>query len=300
MTRRLLIVLAACALLGIAGARADFSGPPVLTGDCTTSGGAPTSCLKTNGATFTSLLRGYIAGLVTSNDGTSPNTVIDIATGSAIDDTFTYWMQVAAFTKNMNAAWASGTAAGCLDGHGAVTTLQATTEYWIYLIYGPGKTIDFVCSSQAFGVVDFPTGYTLKRAIGWVLTDGSSHIPTFVQDDDTWYYGSVFKDINLTNTAAAASLNALTIPTGIKTRPAFVCAATGAPWWVTSPDQPDLATNSTFGTSPGANETTNTTSLTFAQIYSNTSKQIRVRPASTTNTLVCYTSGFNWARGRLN
>lgn len=299
-----LVFAAALALLALPAQAQPFSNNPLIPsvgGDCSGTISNLT-CTKQYNIAGASVLRGYMAGCITSNDGTSPNTVIDVGACAAVDDTNIQPMTVGAFTKNMNAAFAVGSTNGCLDGHGAVTTLQASTSYFIYEIWGSGQTVDYLCSSQAFGTVDFPTNYTLKRAIGWVATDGSSHIKSFVQDEETWYLtdsGAPYKDINVTNLATGArTLETLTVPLGIKVRPVGPCITTGSNFWITAPDMPDYSPAATFSTSPGFNAGTQITKYNDA--YTNTSGQVGVRSQTGTNTLICYTTGFQWTRGRLN
>src|SRR5205823_4026141 len=55
------------------------------------------------------VVRGAIAGLTLSNDGTTPNSVLDIAAGQAADSTAAVYMTLAAFTKSTGGAWTSGT-----------------------------------------------------------------------------------------------------------------------------------------------------------------------------------------------
>ena len=57
--------------------------------------------------------RGYIDGMIMSNDGVSPLTVLDIAAGTCVDATSAVVLRsTVPFTKNCNASWAVGAGNG--------------------------------------------------------------------------------------------------------------------------------------------------------------------------------------------
>lgn len=159
---------------------------------------------------------GFLFGLTLSNDVTTPNTVLDIAAGSATAVGTTSFMALAAaITKSIGAVWAVGTGNGGLDT-GAVAV---GTWYHVYLIERPDTGVVDVLFSLSATAPTMPTNYTLKRRIGSIKTDGSSHILAFEQ-----FPGGVFKwvtpptDRSSTSSAASALL-ALSIPLGLPTRP---------------------------------------------------------------------------------
>jgi hypothetical protein len=97
----------------------------------------------TLGATAT--YANFIGGLTLSNDPTTPNTVLDIAIGSATsDDNHLLIPLVSAYTKNCNAAWALGSGQGALD---VGTALAASRWYHLYLILrGDTNAVDLLLS----------------------------------------------------------------------------------------------------------------------------------------------------------
>jgi hypothetical protein len=98
----------------------------------------------TLGATAT--YANFIGGLTLSNDPTTPNTVLDIAIGSATsDDNHLLIPQVQSnYTKNCNAAWNFGSAQGALD---VGTALGASRWYHVYLILrGDTNAVDLLLS----------------------------------------------------------------------------------------------------------------------------------------------------------
>ena len=128
----------------------------------------------------------FIGGLNTSN-GTDADHDINIAVGSARDYTDTATMTLAsAITKQIDASWAVGTNAGGLD----TGSVAANTGYGLYLIRRTDTgVVDVLFStdmSAAGGSATMPTSYTQKRLIGWVRTDGSSNIISFLQAGDTF------------------------------------------------------------------------------------------------------------------
>ena len=128
----------------------------------------------------------FIGGLKTSNAADAAHDVT-IAVGSARDYTDTATMTLAsAITKQIDASWAVGTNAGGLD----TGSVAANTGYGLYLIRRTDTgVVDVLFStdmSAAGGSVTMPTSYTQKRLIGWVRTDGSSNIISYLQSGDTF------------------------------------------------------------------------------------------------------------------
>lgn len=75
--------------------------------------------------------RGAIGGLTLSNDGSAPNTVLDIAAGYACSDDASTLMKLgSAFTKSIASNWAVGSGNGGLD----TGTVGASLFYHTYLI----------------------------------------------------------------------------------------------------------------------------------------------------------------------
>src|SRR6266851_926625 len=127
------------------------------------------------------LFRSYIAGFTLSNDGVTPNTVIDISAGTSMSDDQTTVMNSVAFTKNCNAAWVVGSGNGALD---TGVVLVASTWYHVYQIKRTDtNVVDFLISTSA-SAPTMPANYTKKRRIGSFKTDGSGNIIAFTQVGD--------------------------------------------------------------------------------------------------------------------
>lgn len=242
----------------------------------------------------------YLGGLNLSNDGTTPNTIIDTAAGMATSDDNTFLMKIAAFTKTTG-SWSLGTAGGCLD----TGSVAASTWYYHYVI---GRTdtnvIDELCSISSTSPT-MPTSYTKKRLVGAFKTDGSNNILAYT----CYGYGCEFKtavlDINTSSLGTTAALQTLgSVPPGIQVRPICrytVSNASANSVLLTSPDATDVAPSSTtpFSAAPGFDQLDNTLTVgdqntACPELVTNTSGQIRARATAASTTLAIVTKGWKW------
>jgi hypothetical protein len=184
----------------------------------------------------------YIGGLNTSNDATTPNSVLDITAGDASDSTNTVLIQSGAITKSTAGAWAAGSGS---NGMGNGLTIASNTIYDVCLAYNGGtpdiwfdtsnrSTTYSQCANKPNGI----TGTQFRR-IWTFITDASAHIIPYFQngDDCTWKLGGasggvtvVTPGTTLTNgSAVTQSLNAgsvKAVPTGFSVK-AWVVANFG-------------------------------------------------------------------------
>lgn len=173
----------------------------------------------------------YLGGLTLSNDATSPNTVLDIATGGATSDDNQVMLALStAFTKNCNAAFVAGSGNGALD---AGSVLAASTWYHVYLIMRTDTNVVDVLISTSATNPTFPANYTKKRRIGSIKTNASSQICAFTQlgDGFLWGVGAVASGWDIATNAAVAqapgTLFTLNTPLGVKTDAIVNAAQTG-------------------------------------------------------------------------
>ena len=175
---------------------------------------------------------GYFYGLGISNDGTTPATKIDIASGIARDaGDANDLILTSTLIKDLASTWAAGNAGG-LD-----TGVKAnSTTYHIHLIRNTttGATDAVFSTSATSGGVTLPTGYAYGRYLWPVMTDGSGNIRLFSQQGDHFLWTTPVNDVNATNPGTAAVLRTLTVPQGIK-----VLAVGGAGFSVTTADNTD-------------------------------------------------------------
>jgi hypothetical protein len=159
--------------------------------------------------------RGFIDGLITANAADADHD-ITVGAGECRDSANVYHMMLAsAITKQIDAAWAAGSAAGGLFS-GSVAN---ATWYHVFLIRKDADgTIDAGFDTSVTAA-NRPAGYTAYRRIGSVLTDGSANILGFVQTGDRWLWKTSREDVWGGTLNSTESLTVLSVPTGISVHP---------------------------------------------------------------------------------
>jgi hypothetical protein len=142
-------------------------------------------------------LRNYIGGLITSNNGATPDEKVDIEAGLAAADDNTYLMNLASsITKSIASNWAVGTGNGGLD----TGSVAANTLYAVWLIARSDTDVVDAILSTSFTAPTLTAGdlpnYDKKRLIGAVLTDGTSDILTYTQSGDEFRYDDPVQDVD--------------------------------------------------------------------------------------------------------
>jgi hypothetical protein len=246
------------------------------------------------------VLRSYIAGLALSNDGGTPNSVLDIAAGQAADSSNAVMISIGAFTKSTADAWAANSGS---NGMGNGLTIAATTWYHVILANN-GGTPDIYFDTSATGA-NRPAGIsdTKVRRIGSFLTDGSAHIVAFTQVANEFYWSTPVADVAISTLSTSRAALTMTIPLGVKVRLiARVTQGTGNVSVVFSGlDEPDVAPSTTVGTVAALdnNGGQNVASRFPWNVYSNTSSQIQYRATGNAN-LAITTLGWIDDRGSFN
>lgn len=248
--------------------------------------------------------RGVIAGLTLSNNATDATNDIDIAAGEAAsDDTVAanrVWLTGTAMTKQLDAVWAAGSAAG-----GRISTEAIANGTWhVYAFKRSGGSIDY-CFSQSL-TPTLPDSGTSKRRIGSILRETAVIVP-FVQDGDFFQRVTPVLDINHTNPGASANTGGLSVPTGINVLAHLNVIATDTTSnriaYISDLAQADLAPSTTaaplgsIGNSSGGNAWFQENEQ---QVRTNTLGQIRYRwSASGAATVIrIATKGWFDRRGR--
>ncbi len=127
---------------------------------------------------------GYIDGLHLSNDTVDADHDVDISVGSCrdADDTMNL-PSTAILTPAIDASGANGLDTG---------TVAASTWYAVFLIWNPTTRTAAGLFSLSATAPTMPAGYTKKRRLGWVRTDGTSNIEPFnmppLEGRNRWTY----------------------------------------------------------------------------------------------------------------
>ena len=242
--------------------------------------------------------RNYIAGYTLSNDAGSPNTVLDIAAGSAADSTNTQNINLgSAYTKSTAGLWAAGTGA---NGMGVGLTIANSTWYHVFAIINAGNPDVYFDTSVT--AANKPVGTTYFRRIGSFLTDGSAHIISFLQVGNFFYYAPS-TDYSSTSTQAL-TLTTMRVPFGVVTQPLlstnFTVSVSGNATVSVAPASSSTLAYSLAVTGTSATATSGDTSIGPP---TNTSSQIYIGVTLTSGALsqgIINTNGYFDSRGANN
>lgn len=111
----------------------------------------------------------YANGLQISNDGTTPDEIIDISTGSILDSTGVYQISTSAvLSPSIVTSGLNGLDTG---------TVAANTVYAVYIVADPvTQQADGAMFSLSLTTPLMPFGYSAFARIGFVVTDATSDI----------------------------------------------------------------------------------------------------------------------------
>jgi hypothetical protein len=251
-------------------------------------------------ASYSPVLRGNLGGFNTSNDGTSPLTVLDISTGQCTSDDFTTsFALTSAFTKSTGGTWVAGSGSNGLDAG----SVAASTWYHVYAIFNPtSATTDIIFSTNASSPA-FPSGYTLSRRIWSFLTDGAKNILPYTQFGNVCVWKTVINDVATVALGTGATLFTVSVPLGIKctymTRGTSFSGTVSVDTLISSPDEASSAVNNVV-----ANRTTQIQVASAALavghmiVRTNTSSQIRAVADTASTSLTLSTFGYEDLRGQ--
>lgn len=249
------------------------------------------------------VMRGHIDGLTLSYNSAS---VVSFAAGQCTDDTGTFALTLAAFTKTLQSSgsWTAGTANNGLDT-GAIAN---STWYHVFVIAkADGTSPDILFSTSATSPT-MPSTYTLKRRIGAFKTGVSGIANNWIQRGDVFLWNSPQDDVSALNPGTSAVSRTLSTPPGVRTRAllsvGFDASATGdnpAAIYLSDLSQADDTPSVTMNTYVNYSTSAHiANTLGRAEIWTNTSAQIRSRiQVSAANTrLRIQTHGWIDPRGR--
>lgn len=132
------------------------------------------------------------------SNGTDTQHDIDISTGISVLNDGIHTILSSTLTKQIDANWTAGDDQG---GFPSGLSLSADTWYRVFVIYNPTTGVTdagFDTSDTATNLLADATGYTKYSHRGWILTDGSSNILQFNNDENhrfVWNSGGGYHDI---------------------------------------------------------------------------------------------------------
>lgn len=146
------------------------------------------------------------------NSSTDANNDINVLSGFCWDDSLTIKLQLSStLTKQLDAAWVSGSNAGGLDaGSKAVSTW-----YHVFLISN-GTNTDVLFSTSAVSPT-MPDGYSYKRRIGSIKTNSGGNICGFKQHGGYFEYtNNILLEVNDNSLGTSAKIYTLNVPSGVR------------------------------------------------------------------------------------
>lgn len=241
------------------------------------------------------VLQGYLSGLTLSTAGSS--STFAVAAGVAVDSSNTDFMQLAASISKTTAAWAVGTGNGALD----TGTIANSTWYHVYEIKRPDTGVVDVLLSTSASAPTMPAGYTLKRRIGSMKTNGSGQWIKFSQFGDEFLWDApVFGDVNLGSYTNNTPI-ALTVPPGVRVFVKFAGVTSSATVnnevAFASPDT-TLTSADSGGSIQGAGASAYQ-SFGLLRVRTDTSRQIQARSSNALTYMRLTTFGWEDLRGKV-
>jgi len=118
-------------------------------------------------------------------------TTFSVATGAIPDSTLSSVLKLSSSITKSLSLWAVGTGNGGLDAG----TVANSTWYAVFIIKRVDTGVVDVLISLSDTAPTLPSGYTLSRRIGWILTNGSAQITDFFQIGRQFFFKS--KSVNL-------------------------------------------------------------------------------------------------------
>lgn len=236
---------------------------------------------------------GYQSGMTLSNDVSTPNTVLDIASGICRDNTDTVNIKVASsYTKSISSNWAVGTGTGGLD----TGTATANNWYHVFAILRPDTGVtDYIFSLSLSPTL--PTNYTKFNRIGSFRLGASATILAFTQVGNTFLWtsddGGNVAFVNTVSAVTTAVIATPTVPTGVQVE-ALIRAAIVSPtglssFLITSLEQNDQPTSNAVSLQASGTGAIGTGEF---RVRTNTSGQIRIRASQTGVTEYITTAGW--------
>lgn len=242
--------------------------------------------------------RGQLGGLTLSNDGVTPNTILDIAAGFATSDDVSTEMSIASAYTKTTGSWTVGSGNGALD----TGSVANSTWYHVYIIERTDTgVVDFLFSTSASSPT-MPTSYTKKRRVGSFKTDTSAHILAFSQNGDEFLWSAPPNDISNVAVGTSNVTLTLTVPLGIVVNALFRAAGSngsgGAAFLFYSMAEGSQTVGSNNLNSNLISPSAGNYAANTFNIRTNTSQQVRVISGTASGGLYGSTYGWVDTRGK--
>ena len=246
----------------------------------------------------TSYLPGFRGGLTLSNDGTNPNTTLDIASGASVDSTNAALIKIGTFTKLIKTQGGNTCTTAFVAGTGncgMIAGVANSTWYHVFLIVCTGVADIYFDTSVT--AANKPACASSFVRIGSILTNSSGNITSFTQFNKKFRFAAAPFDISTSTLTTSRSLFALSVPPGVNVEANLygtIANAGNAIVWVGPPSATDAAPSLTA--TPGVLVYTgiaNGIQIGWStDIVVNTSQQIAARSDSSGTTLRAVTNGW--------
>lgn len=246
--------------------------------------------------------RGHLFGCITSVNSSDTAHDIDVSVGEAAsDDTTPVLIRLtSATTKRFDATFAAGSAAG---GFAAGESLPTSGTIHMWLIAKDDGTTDVFANNHATTGLSptLPSGYTYKRRIASVRTDGSANIIGYRQVGDKFSLKTPILDIS-TTIGLTSALHALSVPAGLNTTAYMniVIDVSGSQGlvYLSCPDDSDIAASTTVAPLGQLSEQVSTATTAATQIFVDTNTSSQVRAVSTLSSTSFLGATLGWAESR--
>jgi hypothetical protein len=183
-------------------------------------------------------------------------------------------------------------------------TPDASTWYYLWLIQRPDTGVVDALFSESASAPTMPSGYTRKRLIGAVLTDGSANITEFVVLEtagggiEYLHKGVIVAyDSTVGTTASLISVRVPALPVRALVQGASSKASAAVSVYLSSPSVNDETASASAGrhTTGGRSAAANGVGDFDTRIYT-TTQQIRARSDNASTALSMGTRGWEWSR----
>lgn len=244
--------------------------------------------------------QGYISGLTLSR---ATATTLGLAAGTARNEDAGAGRSIvlsSAITKALT-AFVAGSGNGSLD----TGSIAANTWYHAHLIRRDSDGAADLLLSLSATSPTMPSGWTARRRIGSIRTDGSSQITAFRQIGDVFRWDVAVQDYNANNPGVTRVLRTLSVPTGVVVFPIHVVQLSNGTTatvlaLLTDPSQADTTPTGSAYHLITTTATGDRAGVLISDVPTNTSGQIgtRLNTSGASDAILGVTHGWIDPRGK--